>query len=82
MSQSIITTCQVPVSTIFVFKTPENQNAANTIYEQKKAEVASSISGLPNAPNVRHDVNLMFKTDYERMQYILGLYGRNSQGLR
>jgi hypothetical protein len=82
MSGAIITICQVPVSTIFVFKTPENQVAANMIYEQKKAEVASSISGLPTAQNVQHGVNLMFKTDYERMQYILGLYGRNSQGLR
>jgi hypothetical protein len=29
--------CQVRVSTIFVYGTPAMQNAANTVYEQKKA---------------------------------------------
>jgi len=77
-----LTSCQVKVSTVFVFGTVGNQNAADTIYERKKAEYASSISGLPTSPNVQHGVNLMFKTDYERMQYILGLYGRTSQGRR
>ena len=77
-----ITSCQTPVSTLFVFKSVAAQNAADNIYEAKKAELASSISGLPGAPNVRHDVNLLFKSDYERMQYIMGLYGRTAQGRR
>ncbi len=75
-----ITTCQTKVSTLFVFKTPQAQTAAEMIYEAKKSEVANSISGAAQAANVRHDVNLVFKTDYERMQYLLGLYGRTSQG--
>ena len=70
------------MSTLFVFKTIAAQNTADTIYEAKKAELASSISGLPSAANVRHDVNLLFKTDYERMQYLIGLYGRTTQGRR
>lgn len=78
----LITTCQVKVSTLFVFKSVTAQAAADFIYEGKKAELASSISGLPSAPNVRHDVNLLFKTDYERMQYLMGLYGRTAQGRR
>ena len=82
MSSGSITTCQTFVSTLFVFKTPQEQNAADTVYEAKKAELASSISGLPGSPNVRHDVNLLFKTDYERMQYLMGLYGRTTQGRR
>ncbi|NBP65821.1 MAG: hypothetical protein EBU66_14300 [Bacteroidetes bacterium] len=73
--------CQVSVSTIFVLGTVGQQNAANNIYESKKGEYASSIAGtLPTTK--QHGVNLMFKTDFERMQYLLGLYGRNSQGLR
>ena len=82
MSSGSITTCQTFVSTLFIFKTPQDQNAADTVYEAKKAELASSISGLPSAANVRHDVNLLFKTDYERMQYLIGLYGRTTQGRR
>lgn len=73
--------CQVAVSSIFVLGTVGEQNAANTLYEAKKGEYASSIAGtLPVTKT--HGVNLMFKTDFERMQYLLGLYGRNSQGLR
>jgi hypothetical protein len=82
MSSGSITTCQTFVSTVFIFKTPQVQTAAEMIYEAKKAELASSISGLPSAANVRHDVNLLFKTDYERMQYLMGLYGRTAQGRR
>jgi hypothetical protein len=67
---------------MFVFNSVAAQNAADTIYTRKSAELASSISGLPSAPNVRHDVNLIFKTDYERMQYLMGLYSRTAQGLR
>jgi hypothetical protein len=78
----LITSCQVKVSTLFIFKSVTAQAAADIIYEAKKNELASSISGLPSAPNVRHDVNLLFKSDYERMQYLMGLYGRTAQGLR
>jgi hypothetical protein len=65
---------------MFIFKSVAEQNAAETVYSRKSAELASSISGLPSAPNVRHDVNLIFKSDYERMQYLMGLYGRTAQG--
>jgi len=78
----ILTNCQVKVSTLFIFKSVAAQHTADFIYESKKAELASSISGLPSAPNVRHDVNLIFKSDYERMQYLMGLYGRDAQGKR
>ena len=67
---------------MFIFNSVAAQNTAESIYEAKKAELASSISGLPSAPNVRHDVNLIFKSDYERMQYLMGLYGRTVQGKR
>lgn len=77
-----IASCQIKISTFFVFRSPTTQNAAETIYEAKKTELASSISGIAYNPNVRHDVNLIFKSDYERMQYLMGLYGRTSQGRR
>jgi hypothetical protein len=71
--------CQIPVSTIFVLGSVADQTAANMIYVSKKAEYESSISG--RSP-VQHTTKLLFKTDFERMQYLIGLYGRTSQGLR
>jgi len=73
--------CITPVSTIFIYDSPSVQNAANTIYVAKNGEYASTISGTPTN-RINHDVKLMFKTDFERMQYLIGLYGRTSQGLR
>ena len=72
---------QTRVSTIFTFDTVAVQTAANMVYSSKKDDVSRSIAGTL-APGVNHDVKLTFKTDYERMQYLLGLYGRTSQGLR
>ena len=73
--------CQVKVSTIFVFKDIGLQTAANMVYAGKKGVLTSSIAGTL-LPGVNHDAKLIFKTDYERMQYLMGLYGRTSQGLR
>lgn len=73
--------CKVRVSTIFVYDTQPEQTAANMVYASKKGEYTSSLAGTLPA-NQRHTTQLMFKTDFERMQYILGLYGRDSQGLR
>ncbi len=76
-----ISNCQTKVSTIFIFETPAFQTASEMIYLNKKDELASSINGvLPAGKN--HNVNLIFKTDFERMQYLIGLYGRTSQGRR
>ena len=76
-----IQSCQVFTSTIFVLGSRAEQNAANMIYQSKKGELASSIAGrLPTTKP--HSTQLLFKTDFERMQYLLGLYGQSSQGLR
>jgi len=74
--------CITPVSTIFVYDDIQTQNAANTVYESKKGELDSSIAGTLPTGAQKHTTRLLFKTDFERMQYLLGLYGRNSQGLR
>jgi hypothetical protein len=73
--------CQTRVSTIFVFDRPAIQNAAENVYVNKKGDLTSSVAGTL-LPGVNHDVNLVFKTDYQRMQYLLGLFGRSSQGRR
>ena len=73
--------CQIATSTIFVLGTQADQTSANMVYAAKRGEYASSIAGTLPA-GVAHGNKLMFKTDFERMQYLIGLYGRNSQGLR
>jgi hypothetical protein len=76
-----IQSCQVATSTIFVLGTQAEQNANNMLYVSKKGELASSIAGTTTTVQ-QHNTKLIFKTDFERMQYLLGLYGRTSQGLR
>ena len=72
--------CQCAISTIFVFESPDVQNAANTVYVQKQrsdAAATAAAAGSGKPPTL-----YQFKSDQERMQYLLGLYGRTSQGLR
>lgn len=73
--------CQVKTSTIFVFGTPTSQTASNGIYLNKRDELTSSTQGTLGAGK-NHDVKLLFNSDYERMQYLLGKFGRSSQGLQ
>jgi hypothetical protein len=81
MSGGSITSCQIAVSTIFTFGTLQSQTADNAVYFNRKGDLTSSIAGtLPAGRN--HDCGLVFKSDYERLQYLLGLYGRSSVGLR
>jgi len=62
-----------------VFGSPDVQTAANTVYVQKQRyDAAATAAATPGKPPVLYQ----FKTDAERMQYLLGLYGRTSQGLR
>ena len=74
MSGQITGNCQVNLGPPeFVFASIAAQNAANTVYEAKKA--------FDNIPaNVAAKRVYTFKTDYERMQYKLGLYGRICSG--
>lgn len=57
----------------FIFDSRAVQNGANTIYEAKKAYDA-------DPANILAKRTYKFKTDFERMQYKLGLYGRTSTG--
>ena len=58
------------ISTQFVFQTVENQNAANTVYVQKSTVDGQYAEANPTAPK-----KYVFKTDRERMQYIIGCRG-------
>ncbi len=67
--------CQTKISTIFVLGSPTDQASANSVYVYK--------STIDNQPaNLASGKKYQFKTDFERMQYLIGLYGRTSQGLR
>jgi hypothetical protein len=58
------------VSTIFIFESPQFQNACNTIYQQKEAydlEKNAVFTGK----------TYKFKSDLERIQYKLGLLNQN-----
>ena len=72
--------CPCAVSTIFVFDSPQVQTAANTVYVQK--QISDSVASTLAAGTGKPPVLYQFKSDQERMQYLLGLYGRTSQGLR
>lgn len=67
--------CKAAAPSTFVFASPTVQTAANTVYVQTQAFNA-------DPANAARGVKYQFKTDFERMQYLLGLYGRTSQGLR
>lgn len=65
--------CIVDVSEAFVFESPAFQNSCNMIYEYKKQkDIVNNAATTGNT--------YKFKTDFERMQYLLGLYGQTSLG--
>ena len=64
-----------PVSTVFIYDTPTFQNEANTVYVN--AQTYNSTMAAQGK-----QTKYQFKTDFERMQNLIGLYGRTSQGLR
>lgn len=70
MSQS---GCIVDVSEAFVFNSPAFQNASNMVYQFKKQ------ADIRNNATVTGKT-YKFKTDFERMQYLIGLYGQTSTG--
>ena len=61
-----------------IFNTVAYQNSANTVYETKKATLLASQNGtLGTSGNGRP----IFKSDYERMQYLMGKQNRASCGV-
>ena len=67
--------CIVDVSEAFIFASPGFQNSCNMIYQFKKSyDIRKNATVTGNT--------YKFKSDFERMQYLLGLYGQTSTGNR
>jgi hypothetical protein len=62
--------CKVKVSTPFVFESVAYQNAANNVYEYVTAYNTANNATVTGS-------NYKFKSDYERMQYLLGQKNRS-----
>ena len=58
------------ISTVFTYNTVAIQTAANSVYVQKSTIDAANAAANPTAP-----AKYVFKTDRERMQYIIGRQG-------
>jgi hypothetical protein len=61
--------CTTCPSTIFIFDNVAYQNAANTVYEKQQEYNARE-------KTIRTGKKYRFPNDYERMQALLGRYGR------
>jgi hypothetical protein len=62
--------CGGVVSTAFTFQTVQYQNAANAVYVQK-----STLDAQYNTSNGVTPRKYQFKSDAERMQYVIGRLG-------
>ena len=58
------------ISTSFVYQSVAIQNAANSVYIRKSTIDGQNAVANPSAPST-----YIFRTDYERMQYIIGKRG-------
>lgn len=58
------------ISTTFTFQSVQVQNAANSVYVQKSTIDGQNLTSNPLTPKKYN-----FKSDYERMQYIIGQRG-------
>jgi hypothetical protein len=68
---NIITSCQIAVSTPFTFVSPGYQSACNNIYVNRSTTDAFVQNARQNNTNY-----IKFKTDLERMQYLMGQFNQ------
>lgn len=68
------TICQQKPSTFYTYDNPQVQNAAASVYTY-----TSTFNAAQEAKGSK--AKYQFKTDLERMQYLIGLYGQTSRGL-
>ena len=71
MSDVRVCPCVVSSISNLIINTISYQRSANTVYNAKSGILASSIAGTLVSPNG----NPIFKSDYERMQYLAGKIG-------
>lgn len=62
-----------------IFDTPDVQNAANMVYQNKLAQVTAATNGTLSATQATATV--LFKSNFERMQYLLGQQNQASCGV-
>ena len=63
--------CITAVSTIFVFDSPQYQRGCNTVYIN-----ISTTDGLSHQNAIGNTNFIKFKTDLDRMKYLLGKYNQ------
>lgn len=79
MSQGIqICACTTQQYAPIIFDSVAYQNGANTVYQAKAAAVEAANKGTLVSPNG----NPMFKSNYERIQYLMGKQNQASCGVR
>jgi hypothetical protein len=61
--------CTVPQFSQIIHSSIAFQNSANTVYQAKNAELAAATAGTLGT---KATGNVIFKSSYERMQYLLG----------
>jgi hypothetical protein len=66
----IYTPFNLPISTVFTFESVKTQTEANSVYAHK-----STFDGLAVLSNASNPKKYLFKTDRERMLYIIGRQG-------
>jgi len=73
------TTCQCKTQQYsqIIFNSVAYQNSANNVYQAKVAQLAAANNGTLGTQG---NGNLIFKSDYERMQYLLGKQNQGNSG--
>ena len=70
--------CTVQQYDQIIFNSVAYQNSANTVYQAKNAQVVASTNGTLGKQATG---NPTFKSNYERMQYLLGQQNQASCGV-
>jgi len=70
--------CTKPQYSQIIFDSVSYQNSANTVYQAKRNQVAAATAGTLGSQATG---NVIFKSGYERMQYLLGRQNQASCGV-
>lgn len=69
--------CSTQQYSPIIFDSVAYQNSANNIYQAKNAQLTKSRNGTLGSSATG---NTIFKSDYERMQYLLGQQNQGNSG--
>ena len=71
--------CTIQQYSQIIFDNPDVQTAANMVYQSKLAQVTAATSGTLSTQQASGGV--MFKSNFERMQYLIGGQNQASCGV-